>query len=442
MNNEKNITRREEIEKLARLIPDATFEAILQNDLLRTGVSFSSKALDYLEPFATKTYNLFTFDLQESEKVPGRASVRVPDQLHYTGGIYGLRGNVTADVHQNPDSTYHIDVIDGRLKLCEKENGNKVEIADVFDPYPVPNYRNKTFDDGVSYGQIVDAVPGKSFSRVTPFRMCQYWAKGDQCKYCDINEAGKVQKKLGLRSSQKWVEDADRVAEVMKEIYLREEWPTGKKPRSIMITGGTIITKVQGFTEDEFYLQYVEKIKDAIGSRWPVCLQSSPKPPAIAKKYKAAGVDVHETNLEVWDPELFETLCPGKAKHIGRDQWLKLMLDEVDVFGEGNITPCFVEGVEMCQPYGFKTISEAIKSSAEGYEYLMSHGVIPRPNLWVVSPRSALKGNLIPPLEFYVRLDLVWYELWQKYTLPPPRRFNLIGPGKEQSERGWLSMGY
>jgi hypothetical protein len=118
------------------------------------------------------------------------------------------------------------------------------------------------------------------------------------------------------------------------------------------------------------------------------------------------------------------------------------MLDEVDVFGEGNVTPCFVEGVEMCQPWGFKTVDEAVKSTAEGWDFLMSHGVIPRPNLWVVSSKSALKGNTPPPLEFYVRMDLAWYELWHKYTLPPVRRFNLMGPGREQAERGWLSMGY
>jgi hypothetical protein len=438
----EELGRRADLESMAKKYPDAPMEAIIQDDLLRCGVAFTESALRILEQYATKTYNLFTFDFQATEDVPDRAFIRVPDQLHYTGGIYALRGNVTADVHQNSKSGYVIDVIDEKLKLCGRENGLHVPIADVIDPYPVPKYREKAFDDGVKYSEIVDAVPGKSFSRLTPFRMCQYWAKKEQCKFCDINAAAKVQKNIGLRHSKTWTEDVDRVREVMEEIYLKEEWPVGKKPRSIMITGGSILTQVNGLNEDDFYLRYVEAIKDAIGNRWPLCLQTAPKPKEIAKRYKAAGVDVHETNLEVWDEGLFKVLCPGKEKHIGREQWIKLMIDEVDVFGEGNVTPCFVEGVEMCQPWGFKTIDEAIKSTAEGYEFLMSHGVIPRPNLWVASASSALKGNTVPPLEFFVRLGLTWYELWKKYTLPPPRRFNLVGPGREQAERGWVSMGY
>lgn len=441
MKNGEELCRRAELELMAKKYPDAPIEAIIQDDLLRLGVTFTEEALKMLEPYASKTYNLFTFDLDETEKIPDKAFLRVPDQLHFTGGMYGLRGNVTVDVHQNSQSGYVIHVMEENLKLCERENGQFIPIANVIDPYIVPKYRDKVFDDGIKYSEIIDAVPGKSFSRITPFRMCQYWSKGEQCKYCDINAAAKVQKTIGLRSSKNWVENIDHCREAVSEVYIREDWPVGKKPRSIMITGGTIVTRIDGLGEDDFYLRYVEAIKDAIGNRWPICLQTSPKTVEVAKRYKAAGVDVHETNLEVMDERLFNILCPGKAKNIGYKKWIKLMLDEVDVFGEGNVTPCFVQGVEMCQPWGFKTVDEAVKSSAEGYEFLMAHGVIPRPNIWVVSARSALKGNKLPPLEFFVRLDLIWYELWKKYTLPPPRRFNLVGPGREQAERGWVSMG-
>jgi hypothetical protein len=114
--------------------------------------------------------------------------------------------------------------------------------------------------------------------------MCQLWDPKEECKFCDINEAGKVQKKIGLRSGKGWVEKVERVVEVMKEIYLREEWPVGRKPRSIMITGGAILNKLDGLTEDEFYLRYVEAIKEAIGSRWPICLQTAPRPVETAKR--------------------------------------------------------------------------------------------------------------------------------------------------------------
>ena len=258
MKEAQQLVTRAELELMFMKFPDVPKETIIQDDLLRSGVAFTENALRVLEPYAGKTYNLFTFDLVETESLPGRASVRVPDQLHYTGGIYGLRGNVTADVHQNPESGYVVDVIEGRLTLCGRENDGHVPIAEILSPYPPAKYREKCFDDGVKYSEVVDAVPGKSFTRVTPFRMCQYWGGDEECKFCDINEAGKVQKMIGLRKAEKWTEKVEYVAEVLKEIYLREEWPIGKRPRSIMITGGTIKTKLEGHTEEEFNLRYVE----------------------------------------------------------------------------------------------------------------------------------------------------------------------------------------
>lgn len=419
-------------------------EAIVQIDVQRCGLDFTESALQILEPYATKTYNLFTFDRVSHEEVPSKAFVRIPDQIRFTGGIYGLRGIVkTSEVRINPNSNYVIDIIDEELKLCVKERGQHIPIAEVLNPHPVPKYMSKRFEDGTSYAAVVDAQPGKSFSRIVPFRMCQFWGYKEECKFCDINNAARAQTKMGRRpKGRSWVEKVDQVVEACQEIYLREKWSPSLRPRSIMITGGTILRKLDGLSEDDFYLRYVEAIKEAIGSRWPICLQTSPKPRKTAERYKEAGVDAHETNLEVWDERLFNIICPGKAKYFGREKWIKLMLDEVDVFGEGNVSPCFVAGVEMCQPWGFKTVDEAVKSTAEGYEFLMAHGVIPRPSLWVISAGSALKDNISPPLEYYVRSYWIWYELWKQYGLPPVRRFNLMGPGREQAERGWLSMGY
>ena len=245
---------------------------------------------------------------------------------------------------------------------------------------------------------------------------------------------------MGLRSKRPWVDKVEQVAQVAEEGFLHADWPLGKRARSVFITGGQILTKVDGLAEDDLYLRYVEAIRDKIGNRWPISLQTAPKTKEVAKRYREAGVTAHETNLEVWDKRLFNIICPGKTKHYGWDTWLKLMLDEVDIFGEGNVSSCFVEGVEMCQPWGFKTVDEAVKSSAEGFEYLMSHGVIPRPLEWAISGGSTLRDNVPPPLEYFVRINIAWYENWIKYRLPPVTRYNVAGEGREQCSRGWLRL--
>ena len=438
-----SLARRQELESLFKKYSYVPKEAVVQIDVQRCGLDFSEEALQKLEPYASKTYNLFTFDRVSHDDLKSKAYLKVPDQIGYTGGMYGLRGIVkTSEVRLNPSSEYIIDVVDGDLKLCTKEKDERVPIADVLNPHPLPRYMSKKFDDGTSYSAVCDAQPGKSFSRVVPLRMCQFWGYKEECKFCDMNNAARMQTKMGRRAEgRKMVEDLSQVAEVFKEVYLREKWPPGLKPRSILMTGGVVLAKIDGMNEDDFYLRYVKAIKEAIGNRWPICLQTDPKEHDVAVKYRDAGVDAHETNLEIWDKQLFSIICPGKSKRFGWDKWVKLMFEEVDVFGEGNVTPAFVSGVEMCQPWGFKTIDEAVKSTTEGYEFLMRHGVVPRPSQWNISAFSALKDNVPPPLEFYVRMDWNWYDIWRKYGLPPVRRFNLLGPGKEHSERGWLSMG-
>ncbi|MDP2954171.1 MAG: radical SAM protein, partial [Chloroflexota bacterium] len=85
---------------------------------------------------------------------------------------------------------------------------------------------------------------------------------------------------------------------------------------------------------------------------------------------------------------------------------------------------------EMAQPWGFKTVDEAIESNRQGFEYLMSHGILPRPIHWVPEPHSRLRGCEPPPLDYFIRLDALWYETWKKYSLPhPPSAESGMGPG-------------
>ncbi len=90
------------------------------------------------------------------------------------------------------------------------------------------------------------------------------------------------------------------------------------------------------------------------------------------------------------------------------------------VFGEGNVVAGFVAGVEMAQPWGFKEVDEAVKSTTNGMEYLMSHGVVPRPLSWGVEGHSALSGHPLLPLDYFLKIDMNWYELMCKYRLPSP----------------------
>ena len=105
---------------------------------------------------------------------------------------------------------------------------------------------------------------------------------------------------------------------------------------------------------------------------------------------KAAGVDNIHFNMEVWERRLFEWINPGKAERIGWDHWVRWMCDAVEVFGTG-VQPSFVSGVEMARPHGFQSVAEAVKSSNAGFEYLMSRGILPRPQQWRREPSDDIR---------------------------------------------------
>ena len=102
----------------------------------------------------------------------------------------------------------------------------------------------------------------------------------------------------------------------------------------------------------------------------------------------------------------------------------------IHVFSVGNITSNFVVGVEMCQPYGFTDVGEAVRHTLKGWDYLMAHGVIPRMTTWHIEAESALHDNQIPPLDYFVQIDTGWYELWRKHKLPPPAGWGPMGTGQ------------
>ena len=84
----------------------------------------------------------------------------------------------------------------------------------------------------------------------------------------------------------------------------------------------------------------------------------------------------------------------------------------------------------MARPWGFEDVDQAVKSTAAGFDYLMAHGVMPRMNHWTVEPLSPLGGQEPPPLDYYIKMDVAWYELFCKHRVPFANGLGPMGPGK------------
>src|SRR6186997_3492977 len=117
------------VEELMARFPHIPREAVLKEDLLRTGIAFDNAALtDNLDgTVKPKSYFIFSFDQKPLTELGAAATQRPPEEVALTGGPWSLRRTIVS-VRVNPDSPYRgARVEDGRrLSL---EGGELAEVA-------------------------------------------------------------------------------------------------------------------------------------------------------------------------------------------------------------------------------------------------------------------------------------------------------------------------
>jgi hypothetical protein len=259
---------------------------------------------------------------------------------------------------------------------------------------------------------------------LTTFRLCQYFGAQEECQFCDINENYRQQRKAGRPyTSVKTVEEIIDALEIIAS--------TDSESKAYTVTGGSITSKLDGRSETEFYVRYPEAIEKRFPGRWisKIVVQALPKD--HVQRFRDAGVRIYHPNYEIWDKRLFDIICAGKARYIGRDEWIRRIFNAADVFGPENVIPNFVAGVEMSKPHGFVSVDSAIASTAEGLDFFMSHGISPRFTTWCPEPLSVLgKDQEGAPLEYHVLLLRTYRDIRGKYRLPPPPGYGEPGLGR------------
>jgi len=112
-------SRRELVESLIERFPSVPAEAVLKEDLLRTGMAFADSALsDNLDgAVKPKSYFIFSFDQRPLAELGEAARRRPPEEVALTGGPHALRRTIVS-VRVNPASPYRVDRDeDGGLRL-------------------------------------------------------------------------------------------------------------------------------------------------------------------------------------------------------------------------------------------------------------------------------------------------------------------------------------
>ena len=417
-------TRRALVESLVERYPDVPPEAVLKEDLLRTGIAFDDTALsDNLDgEVKPKSYFIFSFDQKPLTELGEAALRRPPEEVALTGGPFGLRRTIVS-VRVNPSSPYRIGLRDDGTLGLSLEGG---PLADVTLP-PMPEYYRHTLDGGKTVMETAPTIQWGYLIYLTVLRLCQYFGAHEECGFCDINHNWRQHKKAGRPyTGVKPVED------VLEALALIDRYDTGQVSKAYTLTGGSVTSTVDGLAEADFYGRYAQAIEERFPGRWIGKVVAQALPKADAQRFKDYGIAIYHPNYEVWDKRLFTLISPGKERYVGREEWHRRIFDAGDVFGPRNVIPNFVAGIEMAKPFGFESIDEAIASTTEGLDHFMSRGITPRFTTWCPEPTTPL-GRDNPdgaPLEYHVRLLQTYRETLARHGLGAPPGYGPAGPGR------------
>jgi hypothetical protein len=415
-------TRTALVESLMERFPHVPREAVLKEDLLRTGIAFDDATLsDNLDgEVKPKSYFIFSFDQKPLAELGEAARRRPPEELALTGGPYGLRRTIVS-VRVNPGSPYRVERRDDALELSLE--GRRV--ADVGLP-PMPEYYRHTLANGKTVMETAPTIQWGYLIYLTVLRLCQYFGAKEECGFCDINHNWRQHKREGRPYT-----GVKPVADVLEALELIDRYDAERTSKAYTLTGGSVTSTVDGLAEADFYGRYAQAIEERFPGRWLGKVVAQALPRADVQRYKDYGISIYHPNYEVWDKRLFELISPGKQRYVGREEWHRRVLDAAEVFGPRFVIPNFVAGVEMAKPFGFETIDAAIASTTEGLDFFMSHGVTPRFTTWCPEPTTPL-GRDNPdgaPLEYHIRLLEAYREALARHGLRPPPGYGVAGAG-------------
>ncbi len=423
-------------EEVAKKYPDFPRTIMRKIDTALRGVILTERALgrakeeDVLYDASADFGDSPRCEADEKEILPVVGGVFFRDGTYVLGlesvtrGLYSPSGTLVRKSKPFGSSglslpkPYILDVFDGGLRLLEDENEpvEKVYFA------PIPAYFGKKTSRGTPMIKVISSrAPNRITINISDY--CHFFKEKLSCKYCSIIpwllHKG-VRTLVNLEDIYETVNEALEEEGGFTSIHLiAGSDPRGGSSREIKSLNDISRDKPYENEVNE-YIRVLKTLQRCFGrEKIPAQAIASAFPREQLRRLADAGLSAYRSNIEVWDEKLFQWICPGKAKYFGRQYWIDSILSAVEIFGRGNVSTQLVAGAELAEPYGFKTIEEALESDLEGVEFFAGYGVYTTFCILWVDRGSVFyrEKQKLPPLEYYVRLAKGINEIRKKYKL-------------------------
>lgn len=266
----------------------------------------------------------------------------------------------------------------GRWK-CVDENAKAEKLMSVTIP-PYPHYYDHHTSRGHSMRSIMPLAG--DFGGATIFPHCHYFGryhddyKKNECRYCGIDE----NLESGRDIFPKRIDDfLETVAEARKYPYFRH---------GPVFAGGTTPPPDRGA---KAHARFLRPLKDAFPDNWLRLTIAPPENEQYVDMLFEAGADLVGFNYEVYDPQLFAKMCPGKVRDIekgvpGHAHYDRMLSHMVRTFGKGHASANLIAGLEPAQ------------STVNGIAHLASLGAIPTIFVFVPLKGTALENHAPPTI--------------------------------------------
>ncbi|HHL40161.1 MAG TPA: radical SAM protein [Deltaproteobacteria bacterium] len=222
-----------------------------------------------------------------------------------------------------------------------------------------PEFYGRSTSTGVPFSRI--ATAHGRYAVITPSPRCEFFNRSVECRYCAGN--------FDIDGGDDRVYTVDEVVETVEAI-LKER-------------ASEIIYLSIGFSSgDDGGIEFLRPYITAVKKHFHCLVAVEALPPRdnrwIDETY-AAGADSVLYNLEIFDKELFEMICPGRAQLIGRERYIEALRYAAGIFPSGTVASHLIVGLEMPG------------STCQGIDFLTGMGVVPILPIYRPSPERALR---------------------------------------------------
>lgn len=236
-------------------------------------------------------------------------------------------------------------------------------------PLLMPDWVNISLNDSIKIGDIVRPHSNTTLF-CTPIKKCVFDKLNKKCKFCTFFENGIIS---GF--------NLDLIREAFQTIFSRTS-----DYKEVAI-GGASSSLV------DFGVSYYSKVVKIIKRLWPdIRISVEIIPPQnldLLYDLSSAGVDSVIMNIEIFDDEVRQRICPGKSR-VPKSHYFKAWKRSLDIFGGNRVSSILIVGLENK------------KSTIKGAKKMLGMGVTP--TLIPFKPYDACELNYLPPVapEYYL----------------------------------------